>query len=120
MENSCRHTPVMVSKRCESRHARQRSLFTCLVNKENYFESLEIGSLFNAQKNRRKIMRKEYIEEQIKRCMDLQGQCRLDDIDTFLRLSNRIEELSGLLEPDIKYKSGMDAVSRYTQEPDMM
>lgn len=28
VENSCRHTPEMVTKRCESRHARQRSLST--------------------------------------------------------------------------------------------
>lgn len=28
MENSCRHTPEMVTKRCESRHARQRSQST--------------------------------------------------------------------------------------------
>lgn len=38
------------------------------------------------------------IEEQIVRCKELQSNCRIDDIDTFLRLSKRIEELVVLLE----------------------
>ena len=34
------------------------------------------------------------IQEQITRCREMQSKCRIDDIDTFIRLSNRIEELS--------------------------
>lgn len=36
-------------------------------------------------------MGKEEIEEQIVRCKELQSNCRIDDIETFLRLSKRIE-----------------------------
>jgi hypothetical protein len=43
-------------------------------------------------------MGKKEIEEQIVRCKELQSNCRIDDIDTFLRLSKRIEELVVLLE----------------------
>ncbi len=43
-------------------------------------------------------MGKEEIEEQIVRCKELQSNCRIDDIETFLRLSKRIEELVVLLE----------------------
>ena len=39
-------------------------------------------------------MYKEELQEQITRCRDMQSKCRIDDIDTFIRLSNRIEELS--------------------------
>lgn len=42
-------------------------------------------------------MYKEEIEEQIARCKELQSNCRIDDIDTFCRLSKRIEELVMLL-----------------------
>lgn len=43
-------------------------------------------------------MGKEEIEEQIVRCKELQSNCRIDDIETFLQLSKRIEELVVLLE----------------------
>lgn len=43
-------------------------------------------------------MGKEEIEEQIVRCKELQSNCRIDDIDVFLQLSKRIEELVVLLE----------------------
>lgn len=43
-------------------------------------------------------MYKEEIEEQIARCKELQSNCRIDDIDTFLKLSERIEALVMLLE----------------------
>lgn len=39
-------------------------------------------------------MYKEELQEQITRCREMQSKCRIDDIDTFIRLSNRIEELS--------------------------
>lgn len=40
----------------------------------------------------------EEIEEQIVRCKDLQNNYRINDIDSFLRLSKRIEELVMLLD----------------------
>ena len=36
-------------------------------------------------------MYKEELQEQITRCREMQSKCRIDDIDTFIRLSNRIE-----------------------------
>lgn len=42
-------------------------------------------------------MYKAEIEEQIKRCKELQAQCQLRDISTFLDLSNQITKLSELL-----------------------
>lgn len=50
-------------------------------------------------------MNKEEIKEQIIRCKELQSNCRIDDIDTFLRLSERIEALVMLLERLEKKKS---------------
>ena len=38
------------------------------------------------------------LQEQITRCKDMQSKCRIDDIDTFIRLSNRIEELTGKID----------------------
>lgn len=49
-------------------------------------------------------MYKEEIEEQIARCKELQSNCRIDDIDTFLQLSKRIEELVMLLDQFEKRK----------------
>lgn len=49
-------------------------------------------------------MYKEEIEEQIVRCKKLQSNCRIDDIDTFLQLSKRIEELVMLLDQFEKRK----------------
>ncbi len=49
-------------------------------------------------------MGKEEIEEQIVRCKELQSNCRIDDIDTFLQLSKRIEELITMLEQFEKRK----------------
>lgn len=43
-------------------------------------------------------MYKEEILEQITRCKDMQNKCRIDDIDSFIRLSNRIEELIGKID----------------------
>lgn len=43
-------------------------------------------------------MYKEEILEQITRCKDMQNKCRIDDIDSFIRLSNRIEELTGKID----------------------
>ena len=43
-------------------------------------------------------MNKEETEEHIIRCKELQSNCRIDDIDTFLKLSERIEALVMLLE----------------------
>lgn len=43
-------------------------------------------------------MYKEELQEQITRCKDMQSKCRIDDIDTFIRLSNRIEELTGKID----------------------
>ena len=43
-------------------------------------------------------MYKEEIQEQITRCKDMQNKCRIDDIDSFIRLSNRIEELTGKID----------------------
>ena len=43
-------------------------------------------------------MYKEEILEQITRCMDMQNKCRIDDIDSFITLSNRIEELTGKID----------------------
>lgn len=43
-------------------------------------------------------MSKKEIEEQIVKCKELQCNCKVDDIDAFLRLSKRIEELVVLLE----------------------
>jgi hypothetical protein len=43
-------------------------------------------------------MYKEEILEQITRCKDMQNECRIDDIDSFIRLSNRIEELIGKID----------------------
>ena len=37
-------------------------------------------------------------QEQITRCREMQSKCRIDDIDTFIRLSNRIEELTGKID----------------------
>ena len=45
-------------------------------------------------------MYKEELQEQITRCKDMQSKCRIDDIDTFIRLSNRIEELSSKISND--------------------
>lgn len=42
-------------------------------------------------------MYKEEIEEQIARCRELQSNCRIDDVETFLQLSKRIEGLVMLL-----------------------
>ena len=39
-------------------------------------------------------MYREELLEQITRCRDLQDKCKVDDIDAFIRLSNRIEELT--------------------------
>lgn len=50
-------------------------------------------------------MNKEEIKEQIIRCKELQSNCRIDDIDTFLKLSERIEALVMLLERLEKKKS---------------
>lgn len=49
-------------------------------------------------------MSKEEIEEQITRCKEMQRGCRIDDIDAFLRLSKRIEELVALLDEFEKRK----------------
>lgn len=49
---------------------------------------------FYTQKQERTSMYKEELQEQITRCREMQSKCRIDDIDTFIRLSNRIEELS--------------------------
>ena len=43
-------------------------------------------------------MYKEELQEQVTRCKDMQSKCRIDDIDTFIRLSNRIEELTGKID----------------------
>ena len=43
-------------------------------------------------------MYREELLEQITRCKDMQSKCTLDDIDTFIRLSNRIEELTGKID----------------------
>lgn len=43
-------------------------------------------------------MYKEELQEQITRCRGMQSKCRIDDIDTFIRLSNRIEELTGKID----------------------
>ena len=43
-------------------------------------------------------MYKEEILEQITRCKDMQNKCRIDDIDSFIRLSNRIEELTSKID----------------------
>ena len=43
-------------------------------------------------------MYKEELLEQITRCKDMQNKCRIDDIDSFIRLSNRIEELIGKID----------------------
>ena len=43
-------------------------------------------------------MYKEEILEQITRCKDMQNKCRIDDIDSFIRLSKRIEELTGKID----------------------
>lgn len=43
-------------------------------------------------------MYKEELQEQITRCKDMQNKCRIDDIDSFIRLSNRIEELIGKID----------------------
>ena len=43
-------------------------------------------------------MYKEELQEQITRCRKMQSKCRIDDIDTFIRLSNRIEELTGKID----------------------
>ena len=43
-------------------------------------------------------MYKEELQEQIIRCREMQSKCRIDDIDTFIRLSNRIEELTGKID----------------------
>ena len=43
-------------------------------------------------------MYKEELQEQITRCREMQSKCRIDDIDTFIRLSNRIEELTGKID----------------------
>ena len=43
-------------------------------------------------------MYKEEILDQITRCKDMQNKCRIDDIDSFIRLSNRIEELTGKID----------------------
>ena len=43
-------------------------------------------------------MYREELQEQITRCKDMQSKCRIDDIDTFIRLSNRIEELTGKID----------------------
>lgn len=39
-------------------------------------------------------MYREELLEQITRCRDMQNKCRVDDIDAFIRLSDRIEELT--------------------------
>lgn len=39
-------------------------------------------------------MYKEELQEQIIRCREMQSKCRIDDIDAFIRLSDRIEELT--------------------------
>lgn len=46
-------------------------------------------------------MYKEELQEQITRCREMQSKCRIDDIDTFIRLSNRIEELTGKIEKQL-------------------
>ena len=43
-------------------------------------------------------MYKEELQELITRCRKMQSKCRIDDIDTFIRLSNRIEELTGKID----------------------
>ena len=46
-------------------------------------------------------MYKEELQEQITRCREMQSKCRIDDIDTFIRLSNRIEELTGKIDKQL-------------------
>lgn len=57
-------------------------------------------------------MYKEEILEQITRCKDMQNKCRIDDIDSFIRLSNRIEELIGKIDKTEKTVSCPSATCR--------
>lgn len=61
-------------------------------------------------------MYKEEIEEQIVRCKELQSNCRIDDIDTFLQLSKRIEELVMLLDQFEKRKVELQSYSSAKSE----
>lgn len=60
--------------------------------------SRKIRWYFYTQKQERTSMYKEELQEQITRCREMQSKCRIDDIDTFIRLSNRIEELTGKID----------------------
>lgn len=62
-------------------------------------------------------MYKEEILEQITRCKDMQNKCRIDDIDSFIRLSNRIEELIG--EIDKTEKQLVVPVQHAEKRPEM-
>lgn len=62
-------------------------------------------------------MYKEEILEQIKRCKDMQNKCRIDDIDSFIRLSNRIEELIGKI--DKAEKQSVALVQHAEKRPEM-
>lgn len=61
-------------------------------------------------------MSKEEIEEQIVRCKELQSNCRIDDIETFLRLSKRIEELVTLLNEFEKRKVELQSYNSVKSE----
>ncbi|WP_347994161.1 hypothetical protein [uncultured Eubacterium sp.] len=62
-------------------------------------------------------MYKEEILEQITRCKDMQNKCRIDDIDSFIRLSNRIEELIGKI--DKAEKQSVALVQHAEKRPEM-
>ena len=62
-------------------------------------------------------MYKEEILEQITRCKDMQSKCRIDDIDSFIRLSNRIEELIGKI--DKAEKQSVALVQHAEKRPEM-
>lgn len=61
-------------------------------------------------------MYKEEIEEQIVRCKELQSNCRIDDIETFLQLSKRIEELVMLLDQFEKRKVELQSYNSVKSE----
>lgn len=63
-------------------------------------------------------MYREELQEQITRCKDMQSKCRIDDIDTFIRLSNRIEELTGKIDKTEK-RSVAPVQRRETLEVEM-
>ena len=62
-------------------------------------------------------MYKEELQEQITRCREMQSKCRIDDIDSFIRLSNRIEELIGKI--DKAEKQSVALVQHAEKRPEM-